>query len=283
MELNANELRVQFAVPKAKHIVSHHSGSVLAKDEPLVPLSEEMKARVQSAYLAQMQKLQSGQLGDSSGPSGGAESQATAPVPVVEPVAQSSPSGFSENLAVKFLVQLVVDLKIAKKDSKKAKSLHDLVERMCRSHLTVTAEGPELSSSSSSSLESVLTEERVLGFIEKFYAPSYYFGQRLRRCASRGLVEDVTTLLLRGCSPNCADGEGLTALHYACEFNKPEVIKALRDKPLEAVSVNVRDKYGWTPLMTAAHHNTAKCCKLLLDMKADVSITEVNGETIIYC
>ena len=56
---------------------------------------------------------------------------------------------------------------------------------------------------------------------------AYYYGQRLRKCISRGLIEQALELLVRGCSVNTADGEGMTSLHYAANYNKPKAIDAL--------------------------------------------------------
>ena len=75
--------------------------------------------------------------------------------------------------------------------------------------------------------EGSMEEGKFLSFVSSFYAPSYYYGQRLRRFAARGCIDDVLLLLARGCDVNTSDGEGLSSLHYASEFNKTEVIQAL--------------------------------------------------------
>ena len=60
-----------------------------------------------------------------------------------------------------------------------------------------------------------------------FILLAYYYGQRLRKYISRGLIEQATDLLVRGCSVNTADGEGMTSLHYAANYNKPKALEAL--------------------------------------------------------
>ena len=60
-----------------------------------------------------------------------------------------------------------------------------------------------------------------------FFDLAYYYGQRLRKYISRGLIEQATELLIRGCSVNTADGEGMTSLHYAANYNKPKAVEAL--------------------------------------------------------
>ena len=53
-----------------------------------------------------------------------------------------------------------------------------------------------------------LDKDGFLYFVGAFYAPQYYYGQRMRRAAGRGCVSDVLDLLMRGIDCNCGDGEG---------------------------------------------------------------------------
>jgi hypothetical protein len=119
-------------------------------------------------------------------------------------------------------------------------------------------------------------------FAEKFQTPAYQYGQRLRRYAGRDCVEDVEAILARGCNPNAGDGEGLTALHYAAEFNKIEVIKTIRDVAGEALIVNAKCKYGWTPLHAASHHGNIESVELLLEMQADTEVPNKEQKTALH-
>lgn len=112
----------------------------------------------------------------------------------------------------------------------------------------------------------------------KFYAPTFHYGQRLRRYASRGCVSDVCELIIRGCHPNCADGEGLTPLHYACEFNQLDVMVGISDVSGSIVDVNQKDKYGWTPLHTACFHGNQKCAKFLIKLGANINEVNIQGK-----
>jgi Ankyrin repeats (many copies) len=87
---------------------------------------------------------------------------------------------------------------------------------------------------------SEIDEKAFIKFLESFQAPAYNYGQRLRRNAGRGELRDVTDLIIRGCDVNTADGEGLTSLHYACEFNRADIVRALKMLVGEALMVNTK-------------------------------------------
>ena len=127
-----------------------------------------------------------------------------------------------------------------------------------------------------------LDERGWLTFLEQFQAPAYYYGQRLRQYAGRGQVQEVCELIVRGCDVNTGDGEGLTALHYACESNRPEVIIKMSSLVGNQLRINIQDKYGWTPLHSACYHGNIDCVNLLLKLGADVTITEKVGKTPLH-
>lgn len=121
--------------------------------------------------------------------------------------------------------------------------------------------------------------------LRKFYAPAYYFGQRLRKCACRGLVDEFLRLIVRGCNPNTADGEGITSLHCACEFNRVTIIERMFIHELigPKLIIDAKDKYGWTPLYCAVHHGNAECVKLLLQYNASVVVPNAVGKSPLHC
>lgn len=132
------------------------------------------------------------------------------------------------------------------------------------------------------------SQEEFIAFYTKFTAPAYYYGQRIRLYASRAQPDEVEELILRQCKLNTANGEGLTSLHYVCEFNRPEMIDTLQqlgslgNSPEDKLNLNAQDKYGWTPLHCAAHHGNIACVKKLLSLKADVNIPNQVGKTCLH-
>ena len=92
-------------------------------------------------------------------------------------------------------------------------------------------------------------------------------------------------MIIRGCEPNTADGEGLNALHYAAEFNCVPVIKEIAQitAPFKGLLLlNARCKYGWTPLYCAAHHGNIDCLELLLKLGADPTVSNHVGKTPLH-
>lgn len=130
-----------------------------------------------------------------------------------------------------------------------------------------------------------LTEKDFASFLEVFQNPAYYYGQRLRRSAGRGLVGPTLEVIMRGCDPNTADGEGLNALHYAAEFNCVAIIREIArlTAPIPGLLlIDARCKYGWTPLYCAAHHGNIDCVELLLKLGANPGVTNLVGKSPLH-
>lgn len=125
-------------------------------------------------------------------------------------------------------------------------------------------------------------DERIfLQFLQSFKAPAYNYGQHLRRNAGRGKVDQLCDLIIRGCDSNTADGDGLTSLHYACEFNKVKVVEKLYELNKDLL-INAKDKNGFTPLHCAVHHGSEGCVKLLIELGAIVTIRNSVGKTPLH-
>ena len=82
---------------------------------------------------------------------------------------------------------------------------------------------------------------------------AYYYGQRLRKYISRGLIEQATELLVRGCNVNTADGEGMTSLHYAANYNKPKAIEALIKFYGLQFNIEINNDFHKSPKKTMMH------------------------------
>ncbi len=128
-----------------------------------------------------------------------------------------------------------------------------------------------------------IDEYAFLDFLQRFHAPEYYYGQRMRRNAGRGQISEVVQLLVRGCDVNTGDGEGLSALHYASEFNKCGVIRAMvATVPPGKLIVDCQDRYGWSPLYCAAHHGNLDVVVLLLELGANPLLRNKVGKTAFH-
>lgn len=73
----------------------------------------------------------------------------------------------------------------------------------------------------------------------------------------RKAVALVRELVLRGCSANTADGNGMTALQHAAAAGTLEVAKLLQQLCEGKLCIDTADNSGWTPLMTGTVHSAA--------------------------
>lgn len=215
-----NKERVRFIQPTVKHIVSPHSGSILAKSEPVIPLEKEMSERCYQLF------------NDSA--IDGVISKQKIPELLTK-------CGFQHDLAL----------------------LTKLVEEFYTG-------------------DDVLELGAFISFVGSFYAPDYHFGERLRKNVARGQREQVSNLLLRNCNVNTSDGEGTSSLHYCCEFNRPDIIEILAKISKKGLTVNAQDRYGWSPLHSAAHQGNKNCVSLLIKLGANVNIVNNQGKSPLH-
>lgn len=122
-----------------------------------------------------------------------------------------------------------------------------------------------------------------LDFLTRFLAPAFEYGQHFRLYSCRGCIPEMQKLALRLCPVHTGDGEGLTAAHHACEFNRPDVLDALITMTAKPTTlVNAQDRYGWSPLHCAAHHGSIACVKRLIGLNADLQLKNVQGKTALH-
>jgi len=215
-----NKERVIFAKPTVKHIVSPHSGSILAKPEPKVPLESEISDKCMQVFNAAA--------------TDGIVSKQKIPDLLTK-------SGFQHDISL--LAKLVEEFYTGGDD---------------------------------------LDIDSYLAFVQSFYAPDYYFGERLRKNVARGQNAEVTNLLLRNCNANTSDGEGTSSLHYCCEFNRPDIIEILAKIAKKGLAVNAQDRYGWSPLHSATHQGNKACVSLLIKLGANVNIVNNVGKAPLH-
>ena len=91
---------------------------------------------------------------------------------------------------------------------------------------------------------------------------SHDLGKQLYDASLYGRVDEVERLLARGAPVNWRGSNGWTALHAACYYNHPDVVKILTQQ--DGIDVNVQDTAKDTPLHDACRWGRLKCVQLLM-------------------
>jgi len=236
-----NKERVAFRKPIVKHIVSPHSGSLLANTNVIMsdlPADMEQVAITAFELMAEEQLVEKNKLTD-----------------------LLQKTGFSIN-DMEMLKQLIDEF-YSNSHSSSDKSADPTTIDKSVEKIDLTA---------------------YLDFLRKFYAAPYHNGEKLRRYSSRNESDAVKKLLLRKCDVNTADGEGTTSLHYCSEYNRPEIINILSSlsSSKDQLIVDAKDRYGWTPLHSAAFQGNTACVELLLKLKANVNAVHNQGKSALH-
>ncbi len=102
----------------------------------------------------------------------------------------------------------------------------------------------------------------------------------LAEAAMRGDAAAVSALLGRGVDANAAQGDGMTALHWAADKDHADIAKALLAR---GANVRATTRLGaYTPLHLAARRGHAAVAALLLEGGADPNATATTGVTALH-
>jgi len=120
-----------------------------------------------------------------------------------------------------------------------------------------------------------LTHHMPHGIITPSISPSsaQWANTALHFAASNGRLSVVNVLLDHGASVTVRNMVGNEPLHDAVEKGHKDCIEALLTKG--TANPNSTNMYGWTALHFAGVHGSVENCELLVDNKADKSITNM--------
>ena len=100
----------------------------------------------------------------------------------------------------------------------------------------------------------------------------------LHWAAIGGQPDCISALISHGADPNVKDGYGYTPVVYATRHSD-----ALRVLLKAGGDPNVADAYGVTPLMRAARNVRSEALQILIESGADVQATGGHGQTALLC
>ena len=86
--------------------------------------------------------------------------------------------------------------------------------------------------------------------------------QQVYYAALNGRTEEVVRLLREGANPNWQDGDGWTALHWACINNRHQMLSVLINS--KHANINIKDSDKDTPLHFACRRGFFECVPLLV-------------------
>lgn len=87
----------------------------------------------------------------------------------------------------------------------------------------------------------------------------------------------IKLLLDHNCNVTAQDKNGYHAAYWASRLGNLEILKLLVEKEQEVIEI--KDKYGNTPLLAASINGRAYVCSYLIGMNADVNVQNELGDT----
>lgn len=91
---------------------------------------------------------------------------------------------------------------------------------------------------------------------------------------------EILNILLDKVDINKGDCYHITPLHLACKEDNLDIVKLLIEK---GANIDVKDNCGNAPIHLAAQNiGSFKCVQYLVDMGADINVTNVNDESVLF-
>jgi hypothetical protein len=293
--LNANQMRVQFKKATPTEPTPNY-GSIIADPDPIVPLSEDHRKQAIEIFerLSQPEpepeaepEVKDDKKGGKKGAKDdkkGAKDAKGRPSAADPKAGKSDPKAeakaAAEEAAAALEVPAVPEVPIIPSINK-AKML-TMLKEMGFAASFIDDYNLERAINSMYKGPADIELPAVLDFVQRWQAPAFEYGERLRLYVEREQAEKMIELIARGCPVNTADGERRNVLHMACEYDKPKMIQKLRSIAGADLQVNAKDRYGWTPLYTAAYFGNGQCAKLLLDYGANHAFKNDLGKTALH-
>lgn len=136
------------------------------------------------------------------------------------------------------------------------------------------------------SIDLVDTAFGIANKLRAFYFPEFQVPKIQNIFVGNWAISDKRSRKPAGTLENCGQGMSiLSTLDYDLvieHFRLYEWFDVTAEDArnlIDTKHINVRNKYGWTPLIVAAYKGDAKLCNLLLDRGADPNLTNLNGTT----
>ncbi|XP_048250459.1 ankyrin repeat domain-containing protein 17-like isoform X2 [Haliotis rufescens] len=98
--------------------------------------------------------------------------------------------------------------------------------------------------------------------------------------AEKGHRQVFDLLVTQGADVSLVDDNRNNILHVACLGGHVDMVKYILSK--KVADINIRGKYGWTPLMKAAEKGHRQVFDLLVTQGADVSLVDDNRNNILH-
>jgi ankyrin repeat protein len=92
-------------------------------------------------------------------------------------------------------------------------------------------------------------------------------------------LKGVKTALLRGARVNVRDRWGETPLIYAAQGTSIEVVSLLLEKEAK---IDCKGEDNWTPLFYAVDRKRTEIAKLLVDREANINAKDTRGKSVFY-